>query len=231
MKTLNHRPNTILRRLLIPLTAVMLIQAVLFAGTILWGGTVSRLDQNAFDILEQRVTGRKNYLENEMVQHWSHIDNSVMTVNDKIQSFLQDRQIGYQDLTAANPQTTELLRSLSKNLIYLLRKNYVTDVFIVLDGGSDAQGALPGLYFRDLEPAAASESYSDLLVERGPSSIIKELDIPMDSWWTPQFTIDPADASAARFLPSPMARLWTTREQTGAIWAIGAVRLRCPIRM
>ncbi len=37
----------------------MLIQTSLFCATILWGGTIKKLNDNSFDILNERVINRK----------------------------------------------------------------------------------------------------------------------------------------------------------------------------
>lgn len=49
------RKHSIMRRMWIPLSFVMILQSVLFGGSILWGGTIDRLEQNSFEILNERV--------------------------------------------------------------------------------------------------------------------------------------------------------------------------------
>ncbi|MFQ9871629.1 MAG: hypothetical protein ACLRVT_00905 [Oscillospiraceae bacterium] len=67
------KKKTILHWLLLPIVAVMLAQAFLYILVFWKGGVVNHADQNAYDILNERVLGRKQYIENEMVHRWSNL--------------------------------------------------------------------------------------------------------------------------------------------------------------
>ena len=69
--------RSILIQILIPMLLVMLAQAGLFVVTMMYGGAVEQLRSNAFDILTERVSNRKNYLQNEMILRWSNVDEAV----------------------------------------------------------------------------------------------------------------------------------------------------------
>ena len=86
------RKHSIMRRMWIPLSFVMILQSVLFGGSILWGGTIDRLEQNSFEILNERVTNRKNYLENEMIQRWSDLAAAETLINQKVSNMLEQNQ-------------------------------------------------------------------------------------------------------------------------------------------
>ncbi len=63
----------------------------------LFSGTVSRLNDNSFDILAERTQSRKNYLQNEMVQKWSALAPSETAINAAVEdltasaTFLPDK--------------------------------------------------------------------------------------------------------------------------------------------
>ena len=123
---------------------VMVIQAILFSFVILWGGTIEQLNNNALDILNERVINRKNYLENEMIQRWSNVDESVKSINSTVESVLKEKNASVQDI-ATNPALPEaIISSNTRNLIYLLRKNFVTGAFIVLTGNDTNYELEPG---------------------------------------------------------------------------------------
>ena len=63
-KFLDWGNRSIIRKIFTPMIIVMVIQAILFSFVILWGGTIEQLNNNALDILNERVINRKNYLEN-----------------------------------------------------------------------------------------------------------------------------------------------------------------------
>ena len=103
------RKHSIMRRMWIPLSFVAILQSVLFGRSILWGGTIDRLEQNRFEILNERVTNRKNYLENEMVQRWSDLAAAETLINQKVSNMLEQNQAAYFALTAEEEWTSELL--------------------------------------------------------------------------------------------------------------------------
>ncbi len=71
----------------ISLIIVMLIQTSLFCATILWGGTIKKLNDNSFDILNERVINRKNYIQNEMLQRWSNTSETEATINSSVKKY------------------------------------------------------------------------------------------------------------------------------------------------
>ncbi len=176
-----------MRRMWIPLSFVMILQSVLFGGSILWGGTIDRLEQNSFEILNERVTNRKNYLENEMVQRWSDLAAAETLINQKVSNMLEQNQAVYSALTAEEEWTSELLELISPDLLHLMRRNSVTGAFVVFNGDtgfsvpqSGQAAAYSSVHFRDTDPVSTPSDYSDIMMERGISRISKALGIPPD---------------------------------------------------
>lgn len=76
-----------MKKMIFPLIIVMLIQTSLFYATILWGGTIKKLNDNSFDILNERVINRKNYIQNEMLQRWSNTSETEATINSSVKKY------------------------------------------------------------------------------------------------------------------------------------------------
>ena len=134
--------RSILIQILIPMLLVMLAQAGLFVVTMMYGGAVEQLRSNAFDILTERVSNRKNYLQNEMIQRWSNVDEAVEQFQNVIMDFLKEKGASPEELTVSSPLSEELLEKLSEDMILLLRRNGVTGMFLVLEG--DGSGLSQG---------------------------------------------------------------------------------------
>ena len=64
---------SLFKKIVFPILLVMLFQAVLLYGTTLLGGAVTPLEANAYDIFSEKVQGRKNDLQSEMLQRLSLI--------------------------------------------------------------------------------------------------------------------------------------------------------------
>lgn len=116
------KSNSIMKKMLFPMIVVMLVQAGLFAGTILWGGTIEQLNNNSFDILNERVINRKNYLQNEMIQRWSNLTETEETVNNKVAQVLAQENAALSDITANSPLAVEILEQTSADILYLIRE-------------------------------------------------------------------------------------------------------------
>lgn len=181
-----NKSKSIIIRFLLPMLLVMVLQGCLFCGAILLGGTVEQLDTNAMDILAERVVGRRNYLQNEMIGRWSNLETTVNSVRSAVGDTLRRTGAGYEDLVVNSELSSELLDGLTDDLISMLRKNVVTGTFLILNG-KDGSTQKTGLYIRDLDPVSNPNDTSDLLFERAPAAIAKRVGVTMDTWWTPSF--------------------------------------------
>lgn len=185
-----RKNNSIMKKMIFPLIIVMLIQTSLFCATILWGGTIKKLNDNSFDILNERVINRKNYIQNEMLQRWSNTSETEARINSSVKKVLNEKNALIEDVGNNEEINKDIIRIISNDLIYLLRKNSVTGAFIILsdknikDNPVDSNGEISrtGLYIRDLDPKFNPNDNSDLLIERGSSDIARSFGISMDSY-------------------------------------------------
>lgn len=201
-----QKKKTILHRLLLPIVAVMLAQAFLYILVFWKGGVVNHADQNAYDILNERVLGRKQYIENEMVHRWSNLHEHETAILATIEETLQENGASLEDIKT-NPQLNEALVSATvEDLIYMLRRNTVTGAFLVLDGpglSTQEEGETrAGFYIRDLDPTNYSSGNTDILVERGIPSAVKQSSLTMDSYWMPAFSMK--DGGPTDFFMKPL---------------------------
>lgn len=193
MTHLPHKKSyPILIKFLIPMLIVMLIQAVLFAGTIVWGGTIKQLKRNSYDILNERVLDRRLYLQSEMMLRWSNITEPANTVQAVVQNYLDEQHISLSELLQDSHRSAEVVNTLVDPLIQMMRTNSVTGAFLILDSNftdsSDKEENIAykaGVYIRDLDPAVNPSNHSDLLLERGSASIARQYGITMDTQWMP----------------------------------------------
>ena len=189
--------NSIIVRLLLPMLVVLLLQSLLFAETIFHGGVISELNNNAMDILNERVFRRKGYLENDILQRWTNFSKFEYDVQEKMKSFLLERDIQFSELQSNQDLITEFLVESVDYTVAALRQHMVTGIFIVLQGKNEIR--YPGIYFRDLDPLFNPNDNSDISMEKGPSSIAKTSGISLGRDWTPQFILAEDDDSSNFF--------------------------------
>lgn len=202
---LRKKSVSMLKRLLFPMTAVLIFQAILFYGAIIWGGTIDKLTTNSFEILNERVINRKISLENQMVQHWSNITMFNDTVNTHVENSLTKYGKTYSDLNPGSEAAEEALSNVLDDMIYQIRMNYVNGVFVIFNGSNTAETGetdqYTGLHIRNLDQDHISSNNTDLLVEHAPSKLTKTLNIPLDTWWKPVFEFTPNSDSDFYFKP------------------------------
>lgn len=189
-----RKAQPILRRILIPMVLLTLIEVILLSGTFIYGGTIQELNQNARGIVEGKVANRASYLQNEMINSWSNVSYTAQLINTKAEELQTNGEIDLQNIGADSDSCYPLVSEISGYLIDMLRSNKVTGAFVVFN--TDAPETLrqeetfskPGIYFRDLDPdTSPSIRNSDLLIERGSVDLVHSLDIATDSAWKPQF--------------------------------------------
>lgn len=205
-----RKTDTFFRKILMPLGILVIIEILLLFGVIFGGGITEYLDQYARDILQERVINRKNYIENEMVGKWSDIEYTAERINARTQELIDRGELSLGLLDESPEQSGLLIMDIHQELISLIRNNRVTGAFVVFngadldkereEGGKDKQG----LYLRDLDPIAnASVRNQDLLIERAPVDVVRQLDISTDSGWMPRFEYKGEGNEYSSFLYEP----------------------------
>ncbi|MDD3839430.1 MAG: EAL domain-containing protein, partial [Clostridia bacterium] len=190
--------------------AVLFVQALVFAGVILYGGTIEELNNNSFEILNQRVTGRKNYLQNEAIQRWSNLAKFEHDIQGKINSFLQEKDINNSKFQQEQDLAYEFLERVVEDAIFVIRQRMVTGAFIVLNGENGEQ--CPGIYIRDLDPLFNPNDNSDLIMEIGPSAVARKAGICLGRSWMPQFILSEEDDNFDFYYKT----MWAAKEHPDA---------------
>ena len=187
---MKKKEKTIFRKILIPRLVILAVEMLCMMSVILFGGVIEKLDTNAKDILAQQTENRENYLFNEMIGNWSSLELLAEDIDANVQSRLDDGRLQLNDLNESGNACVDLLKDISPGLIDTLYNKKISGIFVIfcIDGESRSE-TLPGIYLRDLDPAASpSERNADLLWERAPGDLVKSAYIATDSGWKPNFS-------------------------------------------
>jgi diguanylate cyclase (GGDEF)-like protein len=191
---MRKRPTSLFRRILLQFILAVILFTGLFAVVFLGSDILPRMEENAYSLLSQRTKSRASFLSNAMAQRWTNFEMSKKNILETVEGMLSAKGLTWSDVRSNAPLNEELIGAIAPELTTMLRRNAVTGAFVVLDGAGvpnrPAQEVRAGLYIRDLDPessASYSLTGSDLLMERGLSSISKALRIPLDSYWSAGF--------------------------------------------
>ncbi|WP_294148380.1 ATP-binding protein [uncultured Clostridium sp.] len=190
-----RKKKTILRMFLIPLSFVMLLQALVALGAVHVGGTVRHLEEYSVGIMEQIVKNRNLILSNNMTHQWTDISGEYEIANSSLERILEEKQLTLHGFMEDEEAKEELLNQMLLPSLDIIRRNGVNGVYLILaDGLGKAQEEegeevykCSGIYFRDADPYVNPKDYSDLLMERGNYEFSHDLGIPFDTSWTSRF--------------------------------------------
>lgn len=201
----NHRSYkkgiSIMQRLLLPMILVIVLESVLFAVTLLYGGPYQQAVQNTYAIFDQHTASRRSDVENDMLQRWSNIEALQDAVQQAASSTLKRDGLGYGDLSVDSATTNDIFIQAAPTLLTIMRKNSVTGAFVVFQSNSDKK---PALYLRDTDPVSTPADNSDLLLERAPIEVSKSLNIALDSWWSPSLDLGRMQKESVLFFTKPL---------------------------
>lgn len=205
-----EKSQSIKRKVYILLSTVMILQVLIIGGVILFGGTIGEIKTNAADILNERVSNRSQYLQNEMVSRYADLTDTSTAINAIVANTLGDQTTADLGRDAGLDERT--LAALNGELLKVIRRNAVSGAFVVLTGDDHTYTLAPGktralsaLYLRTSEPGSTSLDLANFSVVRAPKAIATSLsDISVDSNWNPKLTLKGDDPQGAAFYTEPL---------------------------
>ena len=186
------------QKLLIPMMLLGIIENILLISAIFGSRLLSYVENKEKAIFYEKVSNRKNYLENEMLTRWANVNNTVQEINNTTQKLIDTKKISLDTLDDGSEYCTPLLRKVSSKLIRLMRANQVTGAFIVLNTDNleekKEEGIFenkPGIYLRDFDPTSTpSKKNQDLLFKYAPKALTQSMNISHGKTWKPLFEFE-----------------------------------------
>lgn len=183
------------QKLLIPMLFLVIIENLLLVGAIFGSRLLSYVENKEKAIFYEKVSNRKNYLENEMLTRWSNVNSTVEEINHTAQKLIDTNVISLKTLDDSSEDCLPLLEKSSSKLINLMRTNQVTGAFVVLNTDNlkekKEKGIFenkPGIYLRDFDPSATpSKKNEDLLFKYAPKALTQSMNISHGKTWRPLF--------------------------------------------
>lgn len=170
-------------------------ESILLGCTIFGGGIFRYMRTNETNVFHERIVNRKNYLEEEMRNRWSDVEDSVYRINSITQKLLEEGKISLDTLDNSSVDSLPLLEQAANELISMIRNNKVTGAFLVLNredlqelSQQEIYKDKPGLYLRDYDPESGVwDRDKDLLWNYAPAEFIRNQEIALDTVWNPMF--------------------------------------------
>ncbi len=185
--------KSILRVIMVPLIIVLVIQMLLFVMTVILGGVVPKLKQNARDIFSQQVENRGNDLMREMTGTWSNLSDISEAIDAELKRRFNNGKLSMNELNYSNPNVVAFLKEIQPKLIQTMYDKRVSGIFVVLNtkslDGEDVPESLLGIYMRDRDPLSTpSLQYGDTMFKCAPVDLLRSGMLSADTSWTSSFS-------------------------------------------
>ena len=189
-KRVQGRKISLRRILLVTLLAVVLVQGLLPLSALVSSGVKETLENNAIEVDAHLVDNRKVNLQSAMVNQWSGIAKESDYLNNALDAYLTQNNIDIKAFLANKEQQQAYAFIVYPELLDYLKRDQTSGDFLVLANSDDTSQAATyeGFFLRDSDPTTKAESNSDLLLERGSTSLARQQNISLDSPWMPQFS-------------------------------------------
>lgn len=182
------RKNSIFVKLLIAMLLLVVMQCIVIIVILFLNHTVEQMDEHSYRMLDSYVSSRAITLEDTMVRTWTN-ERNFSVLEDNCRRVYTDFQNGLYDDTIIDAKLTE-------SLLVFLRNCSTTGAFIIFDKDVFGQSVYPALYIKDMDPLTSSITNSDILVEFGPASVCKQMQLTFDSLWSPYMQLNRGRSSS-----------------------------------
>lgn len=182
------RKISFFRVLMVSLTTIVLLQGALPIAVLASSDLKGTLDGNAISIDARAVDNRKVNLESAMVKSWSGISRETVNFNSALSNQLAQSGLDVSGFLADDDQKEAFVAATFPRLLSIIGANTTSGVYLILGNDGDLSAAQNhiGAFLRDSDPTGNSETYSDLLLERGDKGIARGASIALDNTWAPK---------------------------------------------
>ncbi len=201
------RSESIRTQLLGPLLILLVLQAAIIAGTVLFGGVSAKLKKNEINILTENTNNTKLGFEKETIHHWVMMLNNSGFMSDEINEILKKEKQEPEAISTDYDLNRLIVDKIMEKSIEMLHLSNATGVFLVLNGPAAVKSPAEmraGFYIRNSNPGGYVNDNSSLLMERGLPSLAEKYNIPLDSFWELGF-LDAGAMGTADFYQKPFA--------------------------
>lgn len=155
-----------------------LFQAGLLILLLLLGGLLRETKAQAYSSLNEKMSTRLNYIENQMGYHWK---NNADVMNERLSEQLTSLLKASGESLSAEA-TQNYLGSVVPTLITSMRNAEVNGAFVILKK-EDADTGFNLVYLHDEAPDINTNSDKDIILLAGPDSVSQVNHLEKDSLW------------------------------------------------
>lgn len=177
------------------LAVIFILQLLIFILFVHMSGVIKEMNGSAEDVLIKHAERSSHFIEMEMLRKRSDIDETVEKANVNMQELLNDWNSDITDIFTDKGLKNAYIDKMAAELLIALRTNSVNGAFIVLCNSAEPPskedyGNYTGVFFKDSDAYSNPDDYSDIVMDRGSSTLSSKYRIPLDMKWSDSFVYD-----------------------------------------
>lgn len=172
----SRKSNSIAFKLVIVLILTAVVQSIVMSVLLVAGGVIKHSKNNEHKIFAEKVSGRKDNLENQMIHIWTNFD----LYTSQIRQYFSDHSIG----PGKELDSDQVLEDLAPVILDALYYTKTTGAFLILDDEAGENGSHPAFYIRNANPDRIDEDKNNLYLLAGPWNAAEKLGVVTDSNWS-----------------------------------------------
>lgn len=169
------KSKSIAFRLALAFIITAVLQSVLLASLMIVGGVLDQTEKNQYKIFAEKVSGRKDNLENEMNYVWTNFERDT----DQIIRYFDES--GYQ---RGEAQADQVLEDLAPLVLDALYNTKTTGAFFILPGDGEEKDSLAAVYFRNMNPNRNYRKESNIYMHIGPWNVAEKQQVATTANWS-----------------------------------------------
>lgn len=198
MDRARKRNHSMKSRLLLPMLAVVVLQALIYIGTVFGSNVFLNMERSSYNVLSNGTSGVCTKLERQLLD----IRTATVSYAEKITGILQvyAARNGFRldSAEALEEKGSALVEEVGDEVFGLLRSAGASGCFLILENGDLRK---PALYIRDVDPTTIAANDADVMGVVGPAELLAKYQVALDSEWLPR--LDLSHASAVDFYEEP----------------------------
>lgn len=208
----------LMRRILAPLIAVTILQAVIFYAFMSVSSIEKEMYKNVESLMVETSARRALYIETELARKKNGVSLIENAVQKSYTAIASKYALHVEEFLEGDKYTSDLLSDVSDDVISTLNSNSANGAFIVLCNSKDVpddkvQANYKGVFFNDTESEFAAVDNTDIVMLKGDSAIAERYNTPLDLNWTDTFRYNSTDGNMDYFF-MPVKTAYDNKENT-----------------
>lgn len=175
---------------MLSLILIILLQTSVFAGFLITSGMPTDMNENTFKILDRTVSTSAFSLE-EYFGGFVNLTDFYVAVSDRTQENASALDMSISAYLNDSENRNQLLTDITPDILTAMRTSSTSACFVILEGGSNGT-THDAVWLTDQNPYNTPKNNSDIYVAVGPTRLLYDYALTLDSLWSQTIETDTA---------------------------------------